>query len=64
MNKNKVIFSSVVFMVVFSILYWYQELLGLKEANMVEQAIISNCDFQLSFLVALLSAAFFFVDLS
>ena len=61
MNKNKVIFSSVVFMVVFSILYWYQELLGLKEANMVEQAIISNCDFQLSFLVALLSAALFLV---
>lgn len=61
MNKNKVIFSSVVFMVVFSILYWYQELLGLKEASMVEQAIISNCDFQLSFLVALLSVALFLV---
>ena len=43
-------------MTVFSMLYWYRDLFELKNGSMVDRAIISNCDFQLSFIVALLTA--------
>lgn len=43
-------------MTVFSMLYWYRDLFELKNGSMVDRAIISNCDFQLNFIVALLTA--------
>ena len=43
-------------MTVFSMLYWYQDLFELKNGSIEDWAIISNCDFQLSFIVTLLTA--------
>lgn len=37
-------------------LYWYQDLFELKNGSIEDRAIISNCDFQLSFIVTLLTA--------
>lgn len=55
MTKNKVFLSIVVFVGVFSLLYGYQDLIGTEEINMVDQALINGFDFQMSFLVGLLS---------
>ena len=55
MTKNKVFLSIVVFMGIFSLLYGYQDLIGTEEINMVDQALINGFDFQMSFLVGLLS---------
>lgn len=45
-----------IYMTVFSMLYWYQDLFELKNGSIEDWAIISNCDFQLSFIVTLLTA--------
>ena len=55
MTKNKVFLSIVVFVGVFSLLYGYQDLIGTEEINMVDQVLINGFDFQMSFLVGLLS---------
>ena len=55
MTKNKVILSILVFVGVFFMLYGYQDLIVTEEINMVDQALINGFDFEVSFLVGLLS---------
>lgn len=55
MTKNKVFLSILVFVGVFFMLYGYQGLIVTEEINMVDQALINGFDFEVSFLVGLLS---------
>lgn len=55
MTKNKVILSIAVCIGVFFMLYGYQDLIVTEEINMVDQALINGFDFEISFLVGLLS---------
>lgn len=58
MTKNKVFLSILVFVGVFFMLYGYQDLIVTEEINMVDQALINGFDFEVSFLVGLLSGLF------
>lgn len=56
MSKSKVIFSGIVFLVVFGLTYYYQDLLGLKNPTIVDQAIIHGLNLQSCLVFAGLSA--------
>ena len=54
-------FSMIVFVVVFSLLYGYQDMLGTPNPSVIDQVLINAFNFELSFTVAILSALFVLV---
>lgn len=61
MNKNKIMFSGIVFVVVFSLLFGYKDMLVTQQPTIVDQALSNAFSFELSFTIAILSALFIFV---
>lgn len=55
MNRSKVMFSGLVFSVVFGLMYWYRDLLGNKEITIMDQSLINHFDLKLCLTVAVLS---------
>ena len=55
MNRSKVMFSGLVFSVVFGLMYWYRDLLGNKEITIMDQSLIDHFDLKLCLTVAVLS---------
>lgn len=55
MNRSKVMFSGLVFSVVFGLMYWYRDLLGDKEITIMDQSLINHFDLKLCLTVAVLS---------
>lgn len=55
MNRSKVMFSGLVFSVVFGLMYWYRDLLGNKEITIMDQSLINHFDLKLCLTVAALS---------
>lgn len=55
MNRSKVMFSGLVFSVVFGLMYWYRDLLGNKEITIMDQSLINHFDLKLCLTVAGLS---------
>lgn len=55
MNRSKVMFSGLVFSVVFGLMYWYRDLLGNKEITIMDQSLINHFDLKLCLIVAVLS---------
>lgn len=55
MNRSKVMFSGLVFSVVFGLMYWYKDLLVNKEITIMNQAIIDHFDLKLCLTTAVLS---------
>ena len=55
MNRSKVMFSGLVFTVVFGLMYWYKDLLVNKEITIMNQAIIDHFDLKLCLTTAVLS---------
>ena len=55
MNRSKVMFSGLVFSVVFGLMYWYRDLLGNKEITIMDEALINHFDLKLCLTVAVLS---------
>lgn len=55
MNRSKVMFSSLVFSVVFGLMYWYKDLLGNKEITVMDQSLINHFDLKLCLTTAVLS---------
>lgn len=44
MNRSKVMFSGLVFSVVFGLMYWYKDLLVNKEITIMDQSLINHFD--------------------
>ena len=55
MNRSKVMFSGLVFSVVFGLMYWYKDLLVNKEITIMDQSLINHFDLKLCLTVAVLS---------
>ena len=55
MNRSKVMFSGLVFSVVFGLMYWFRDLLGNKEITIMDQSLINHFDLKLCLTVAVLS---------
>ena len=55
MNRSKVMFSGLVFSVVFGLMYWYRDLLGNKEITIMNRAIIDHFDVKLCLTTEVLS---------
>ena len=55
MNRSKVMFSGLVFSVVFGLMYWYRDLLGNREITIMDQSLINHFDLKLCLTVAVLS---------
>ena len=55
MNRSKVMFSGLVFSVVFGLMYWYRDLLGNKEITIMDQSLINHFDLKHCLTVAGLS---------
>lgn len=55
MNRSKVMFSGLVFSVLFGLMYWYKDLLVNKEITIMDQAIIDHFDLKLCLTTAVLS---------
>ena len=55
MNRSKVMFSGLVFSVVFGLMYWYRDLLGNKKITIMDQSLIDHFDLKLCLTVAVLS---------
>ena len=61
MSKNKMMFSMIVFVVVFSLMYGYQNMLVTPNPSVLDQVLINACSFELCFKVAILIALFVYV---
>lgn len=58
MSKNKMMFSMIVFVVVFSLMYGYQDMLVTPNPSVMDQVLINAFSFELCFTVAILIALF------
>ena len=61
MSKNKMMFSMIVFVVVFSLMYGYQNMLVTPNPIVLDQVLINSFSFELCFTVAILIALFVYV---
>ena len=61
MSKNKMMFSMIVFVVVFSWMYGYQNMLVTPNPSVLDQVLINAFSFELCFTVAILIALFVYV---
>lgn len=61
MSKNKMMFSMIVFVVVFSLMYGYQNMLVTPNPSVLDQVLINAFSFELCFTVAILIALFVYV---
>ena len=61
MSKNKMMFSMIVFVVVFSLMYGYQDMLVTPNPSVMDQVLINAFSFELCFTVAILIALFVYV---